>query len=300
MCAMDVELVKHLYKDAITPTWEIAAYEAVWAKFGTTAKVRDIFDEFNYPRPSALAEKVGIADEEIEGALKALRELLPFYEYSALFYDQRDYPRSLPEAGHTLAVIYYQGALDLLSSRIVSVVGSRKASEDGMKRAKRVARLLVENKFTVMSGLAEGVDTAAHKGALEAGGNTIAVIGTALNEAYPRANYELQELIAREHLLLSQVPFYSRMIKSWNIKRSFFPERNKTMSALSEATVIVEAGETSGTLVQARAALKQGKKLFLLSSCFESGLSWPAKFLEKGAIRVRDFEDILEALGPMQ
>ncbi len=294
---MDVEIIKQLCKDAITPTWEIAAYEAVWAKLRTTAKVRDAFDEFNHPRPSALAERVGIADKVIESMLEALREILPFCRYSALFYEQTDYPKSLPEAGHTLAVLYYRGALDLLSSRIVSVVGSRKASEGGLKRAGKIARLLVEHKFTVMSGLAEGIDTAAHKGALAAGGNTIAVIGTALNEVYPRANHELQELIGREYLLLSQVPF---LIKNFEIKRTFFPERNKTMSALSEATVIVEAGETSGTLVQARAALKQGKKLFLLNSCFESGLAWPAKYLEKGAIRVRNFEEILEVLGPLQ
>jgi DNA processing protein len=295
---MGVEFITRS-KKVFTPTWEIAAYEAVWAKYGTTSKVRAAFDELNHPRPSALAEKVGIDDEIIERERETLRQLLPFYKYIALFYNQPDYPKSLPDAGHTLDVLYFRGALDLLSSRIISVVGSRKASEEGLKRARKIARLLVENKFTVMSGLAEGVDTAAHQSAIEAGGNTIGVIGTSLNESYPRNNIELQEHIAREHLLLSQVPFYSRLA-SWDLKRSFFPERNKTMSALSEATIIVEAGETSGTLIQARAALKQKKKLFLLNSCFESGLRWPEKYLKKGAIRVRDFEDILKALEPVQ
>ena len=79
--------------------------------------------------------------------------------------------------------------------------------------------------------------------------------------------------------------------------RSFFPERNVTMSAFTEGTIIVEAGETSGTLTQARAALHQGRKLFILNSCFERGLSWPERFVRKGAVRVREPEDIWEHLG---
>lgn len=83
----------------------------------------------------------------------------------------------------------------------------------------------------------------------------------------------------------------------YRINRRFFPERNKTMSALSEATVIVEAGEMSGALIQAQAAIGQGRKLFILNSCFEQGLEWPENLLHKGAIKVRDGEEILEHLG---
>jgi DNA processing protein len=112
------------------------------------------------------------------------------------------------------------------------------------------------------------VDTAAHETAIAAGGRTIAVIGTPLSHVYPRTNTELQRKIARDFLLISQVPVKRYETRTTGKNRLFFPERNITMSALTEATVIVEAGETSGTLIQARAALQQGRKLFILDSCF--------------------------------
>ena len=111
-----------------------------------------------------------------------------------------------------------------------------------------------------------------------------------------RENADLQRLIATEFLLLSQVPVCRYERQDYRRNRLFFPERNITMSALTEATVIVEAGETSGTLIQAKAALDQGRKLFILDSCFERGLSWPRRFAEKGAIRVSDYDEIKQHL----
>ena len=161
----------------------------------------------------------------------------------------------------------------------------------------RLARELVERNFTVVSGLAEGIDQAAHTSALEQGGRTIAVIGTPLGLYYPKAHRELQDRIAAEQLLISQVPVlrYDRQAVPQN--KLFFPERNVTMSALTEGTVIVEASETSGTLTQARAALHQGRKLFILESCFQrTDITWPARFEAQGAIRVRTTNDIWDAL----
>jgi DNA processing protein len=149
-----------------------------------------------------------------------------------------------------------------------------------------------------VSGLAKGIDIAAHTAAIERGGKTIAVIGTPLGVYYPRENASMQDQIAKDYLLISQVPIlrYSKQAVPQN--RLFFPERNITMSALTEGTIIVEAGETSGTLTQARAALHQGRKLFILDSCFQrSDITWPRRFEEQGAIRVRDPEDIWAALG---
>jgi DNA processing protein len=124
------------------------------------------------------------------------------------------------------------------------------------------------------------------------------VIGTPLSLRYPKENAELQDRIAKEHLLISQVPIVRyQQGKNPTANRFFFVERNVTMSALTLATIIIEAGETSGTLVQARHALKQGKKLFILESNFKNpALTWPAKFEQQGAIRVRDYEDIQEHL----
>ncbi len=120
------------------------------------------------------------------------------------------------------------------------------------------------------------------------------MLGTPLDLRYPKENLLLQEEIARNHLLISQVPVLRyRQAPNPTLNRFFFVERNITMAALTQATVIVEAGQTSGTLVQARHALKQGRKLFILDNNFRNPtLTWPAKFQEQGAIRVRDYEDI--------
>jgi DNA processing protein len=115
--------------------------------------------------------------------------------------------------------------------------------------------------------------------------------------AYPKEHAQLQSEIAKRHLLISQVPVVSYDQMKFARKRLFFPERNITMSALTQATIIVEAGNTSGTLTQARAAIEQGRKLFILNSSFEkSDLTWPQKFAAKGAIRVRTISDILDNL----
>jgi DNA processing protein len=190
-------------------------------------------------------------------------------------------------------LLYFRGWWNLVETRSVAVVGTRKPSEDGKRRATKLARMLVDEGLTVVSGLARGIDTVALTTAMEMKKQVIAVIGTSICDYYPPENRDLQDKIARDHLLISQVPIIKHSRQRVFQNRIFFPERNITMSALTEATVIVEAGETSGTLTQARAALHQGRKLFILDSCFlDPRLTWPRRFLERGAIRVRDFEDI--------
>jgi DNA processing protein len=208
-----------------------------------------------------------------------------------------EYPKQLLDANAPLRFLYYQGWWDLVHTRSIAVVGTREPSAEGKARAAKLVKQLVQDKFTIVSGLAKGIDTIAHETAIESGGLTMAVIGTPLSHSYPNENRELQRRIAEEYLLISQVPIirYSHQHPKQN--RWFFPERNVTMSALTEATVIVEAGETSGTLVQARAALAQGRKLFILDSCFKNDqITWPARFEEKGAIRVRNYDDLRQHL----
>lgn len=208
-----------------------------------------------------------------------------------------EYPERLRQATHPVELLYFQGRWELIATRSVAVVGTRKPSGEGLSRVRHLVKRLVQDQFTIVSGLAEGVDTEAHNAAIAAGGETIAVIGTPLNHVYPKSNASLQERIAKDHLLISQVPLERYEAQNFRVNRFFFPERNKTMSALTEATIIVEAGETSGTLVQAREALKQKRKLFILNSCFErSDLTWPTRFEAEGAIRVREYDDIRREL----
>ena len=170
--------------------------------------------------------------------------------------------------------LYLAGDRTLLKRPAVSIVGTREISEDGVKRANRLARELAEAGVVVMSGLAKGVDTVAHRSAIEGGGATVAVIGTPLGKAYPAENKDLQEEIYRNHLLVS--PFAEGEM----VYRSNFPKRNRVMALLSDATVIVEASDTSGTLHQAAECQKNGRWLFIMRSVVEDPrLSWPAKFL---------------------
>lgn len=288
------------FPDLISPVHEIASYETLWTHYTTPVQVAKLFARFDNTLPSNVIASEGISADEVETVQSEAESLMPFTEYAALFYRDFEYPNRLRDAKHPVEVLYYRGNLDLLSSRSVAVVGAREASQAGIARAKKIAKLLVTNGFTVMSGLAKGIDTAAHEEAIRLEGNTIGVIGTALYQSYPPQNQALQQEIARNHIVVSQVPFVQSHRQSrtnYRRNRMFFPERNKTMSALSLATIIVEAGESSGSLTQAQAAIEQGRKLFILKSCFERGLQWPDKYLAKGAIKIENGTEILEHLG---
>lgn len=281
---------------AISPRLEIGAYEALWLEPGATFKtLADRFAADPTALPSDFVAPT-VANEAADAVFAAMKRA-GVHQFGVRLHHAGDYPKKLRDARHPVEMLYYRGGWELTETRSIAIVGSRKATPEGRQRAARLAREFVRRDFTVVSGLAEGIDTAAHTAALEAGGRTIAVIGTPLNTVYPKANRELQETIAHEHLVISQVPVlrYARQGPQQN--RLFFPERNVTMSALTEATVIVEAGETSGTLTQARAAVHQGRKLFILDSCFHNrDITWPERYLKEGAIRVRSPDDVWAAL----
>ena len=280
---------------AISPLRELGAYEALWDKPETTFKT---LSEKFAARPDALPSDFVPASTAREYGEFVRRR---FHEADVTRYGVRvhgagEYPQKLRDAAHPIELLYYQGWWDLADSRSVAVVGTRKPTPDGVSRARKLVKALVKDNFTIVSGLAAGIDTVAHETAIAEGGRTIAVIGTPLSHSYPRENAALQRKIADEFLLISQVPVKRYERQDYRKNRLFFPERNITMSALTEATIIVEAGETSGTLIQARAALHQGRKLFILDNCFQRGLSWPQKFAHKGAVRVVDYDDIRKHL----
>ena len=127
-------------------------------------------------------------------------------------------------------------------------------------------RCLVEDGFTIVSGLAAGTDAVAHRTALEMGGRTIAVLGTSITDVYPKPHADLQREIGYRHLVISQVPIILYASKDWRYNRRFFPERNITMCALTDASIIAAIGQSNGTYIQSKAALDQGRRLFLLNT----------------------------------
>ncbi|MFG2062957.1 DNA-processing protein DprA [Micromonospora sp. NPDC048871] len=173
--------------------------------------------------------------------------------------------------------------------RAVAVVGSRKASRDGLRIAQAVATTLAGRGVTVVSGLAAGIDTAAHTAALEAGGRTVAVIGTGIRRHYPADNQRLQDHIADVGLVISQ--FWPDAPPS----RQSFPMRNAVMSGYAVATVVVEAGETSGARIQARLALQHGRPVVLTNQVMQC--DWAKAFAEKpGVYVVHGTAQLLEAV----
>lgn len=185
------------------------------------------------------------------------------------------------------------GDTTLLRQRCVAIVGTRQVSAEGAARSRRLARELAVAGIVVVSGLAKGVDTEALNAAIEAGGRVVAVIGTPIDKAYPAENKRLQETIYREHLLISQFAPGERVFPT------NFPERNKLMAALSDATAITEAGDTSGTLHQAAECVRLGRWLFICKNVIENpSLTWPEKFRDYPNTRTLSMtDDVLRVLG---
>lgn len=195
------------------------------------------------------------------------------------------------EAKHAPEGLYLAGDASLLAEgKRVSVVGSRKPTPEGKARTRAFARILVEHGIIVVSGLAEGIDTVAHETAIAEGGRTIAVLGTPLSEAYPSKNRALLETIKADHLAISQFPEGTPPL------RTNFPQRNRTMALISDATVIVEASENSGTRHQGWEALRLGRMVFLMQSVADNpALTWPKEMIGYGAqvLRRDDLPEVL-------
>lgn len=201
------------------------------------------------------------------------------------------YPKLLANTDGTPPFLFLKGNVHLLNEKSVCVVGSRNASEDSMKKTEKLVKALIKRNIVVNAGLAKGIDTATHKTALENGGRTIAVIGTPINQYYPKENKDLQLSIEEKGLVVSQFPPCNPVYR-WN-----FPTRNGTMSGISLATIIMEAGETSGALRQADYALKQGRDVLIPQSAINnSSISWPKKYIKKGAQAFKNLKEVLQIL----
>jgi DNA processing protein len=201
-----------------------------------------------------------------------------------------DYPQNLQGVYDRPPFLFVGGQLSPADSKAIAVIGGRKPTPSGLKRSMTISTELLEAGFTVVSGLAAGIDTAVHEAALKGGGRTIAVIGTGLGRVYPRPNAPLQRAIAEHGAVVSQ--FWPDSPPS----RSSFPLRNATMSGLALGTVIIEASETSGTRIQARRALEHGRPVFLLDS-LAGERAWARELAESPGVHViTSAEDVIHRL----
>lgn len=200
------------------------------------------------------------------------------------------YPANLRKIYNKPPFLFVRGSLLEADRKAIAIVGTRKASEEGIQRARKLARELCARDVTVLSGLALGIDTVAHAETLGAGGRTIAVIGTGIDRMYPKENAALAERIAESGAVVSQ--FWPDAPPT----RYSFPMRNVVMSGMSIGSVVIEASYTSGAKMQARLALDHGKRLFLVRSLVMQE-AWAQKYAEKpGVIIVDRVEDVLRVL----
>ncbi len=282
----------------LSPLRELGAYEALWLRDRTTFKsLARLFRT----HPGALPSQFVPEREAAEHGERALllANAAGTGDFRITLRAMEDYPDRLASAASAPELLYLQGRRELLNARCVAIVGTRHPSREGERHAARVARHFARAGFTIVSGLAQGIDTAAHVAALEAAGATVAVLGTPVTACFPSQNRALQRRLAREQLVVSQVPILRHARQSPDRNRRFFRERNATLAALAEAIIIVEAGDRSGALIPARHGLEQGRKVFVLDSCFRRPeLRWPARLAKLGAVRVRRLEDIEGRLAP--
>lgn len=205
--------------------------------------------------------------------------------------DEMHYPRPLLETDDPPALLYARGDLALLHKTMIAVVGSRSASAAGLRNTEIFSRALSDADCCVVSGLAQGVDTAAHKGALKGSGGTVAVVGTGMDIVYPRENRQLAAEICQRGLLLGEFPLGTKPL-ALN-----FPRRNRIISGLVRACLVMESTLRSGSLITARLAAEQGREVFAVPGSINSPMHRGChQLIKQGARLAENVNDILEEL----
>lgn len=225
---------------------------------------------------------------------KSVLSVLDLPDLSVIYLGGDDYPALLAEIHDPPPILYVRGDKSLLHRPQVAIVGSRKASAAGLRAAGVFAAQTVSAGLAVTSGLAQGIDGEAHQTALAQGGKTVAVMATGIDRVYPRQHGRLADAIARQGCLVTEFPPASRPLR-WR-----FPRRNRIISGLSVATLVVEAAAKSGSLISARMAMEQNRPVLAVPhSLFHAGGAGCLQLLRDGAAMACSFEDIAAEIGSL-
>lgn len=226
--------------------------------------------------------------EKRKGSPEILMEEYRSQDIEIVTWDESLYPHNLRNISNPPVILYYRGDIEVAGQICLAVVGSRAASVYGRNVARRLAKELAESGIVIVSGMARGIDSEAHRGALETG-KTIAVMGSALNVIYPPENRKLFQEIVASGVVISEFPLHTHP------EPVNFPLRNRIISGLSRGVVVVEGKEKSGALITADFALEQGRDVFAVPGPINSKTSaGPNNLIKQGAILVTGIEDILE------
>ena len=227
--------------------------------------------------------------KDLENELKLAQKLA----LKIITFEDANYPDNLKNIPGAPIVLYVKGDIKREDNLAVGIVGSRQATFYGLSAAARFAAELTAAGFTIVSGLARGIDTCAHRAALGAGGRTLAVIGSGLNNIYPPENREFTEEISRSGAVISEFPLNEKPLKE------NFPRRNRIISGLSLGLLVAEAAKNSGALITADFALEQGREVFAFPGKIDSvSSSGTNELIKQGAKLVTQVTDILEELAP--
>ncbi len=265
------------------------------ARFGSAALALDAAPSDIRDVPGVGAGLVGKIVAAADGS--AIRDQLKLcLENDIQIYDQtsESYPSQLKEIYDPPAILFGKGQLQPVDSLSIAIVGSRHATHYGKTVAENLARGLSLAGFTIVSGMARGIDAAAHRGALKAGGRTIAVLGGGLLNIYPPEHATLAAEIAQQGVVLSEA------LPRNAPKAGCFPKRNRIVTGLSLGLIVVEAGDRSGALISARLAMEQGREVFAVPGRIDSRMSRGChRLIRDGAKLVECVDDVLEELGPL-
>ncbi len=260
-------------------------FHALMRQFGSATVILENWEDL----PKKFQKKICLApfptiEEELENCLESGVTLLTYLDplYPDLLKEIPDFPPLLSAKGN----------LSLLSASCLGIVGSRNASTHGCRLAHQIAKDLGEHNWKTISGLARGIDTAAHKGSLEYG--TIAILAGGIDILYPEENKKLYEEISEKGLLITESAFGTKP------QAPLFPRRNRLISGLSKGILVIEAAIQSGSLITAKYALDQGRDVFAIpGSPLDPRSRGPNHLLKQGAILVEDFQDILQVFPPI-
>ncbi len=231
------------------------------------------------------ADNAGMAEQQIALAAKHECRLLTFWD--------AEFPTILKKIYDPPVLLFVKGEIHAADATAMAVVGTRAPTEYGKLAAERLVTALIERRFTIVSGLARGIDTVAHQAAVKSNGRTLAVLGSGLDQIYPPENRRLAQEITQHGAVISEY-FFGTKPDAVN-----FPRRNRIISGLTLGTLVIEAGEESGALITAQNALEQGREVFAVpGSIFSPKSHGPHRLVQDGAKLIMNVEDILTELPP--
>ncbi len=246
-------------------------------------------------RDAGLPEKkaCAIASPD-QNAINSAQRWLEADAHSIVVYGHDDYPEMLTQCSGPPLLLYVIGDIEVLHLPALAIIGSRNPTRGGTQNAVEFSRHLAKSGYAIVSGLAQGIDTAAHRGALDAGAKTIALLGHGIDRVYPAQNHDLAHQIAASGALVTEYPLGAPP------DRRHFPERNRLISALCLGTLVIEAARRSGSLITARLAAEQGREVFALPGSIHNPLARGChELIRQGAKLVETAHDIVVELAPL-